>query len=367
MTPTSIVDGSVPIKTFPTLPFQRNALKKLNATAWEYWYFDGISTDIKSGITIIFYRDNNLQSAGVAPFRVSIDAFWSSGSKYSRLMWARNSTVKTCGDATRGIWRSKYADATFDSAHGNKDTFIRLDGMSSLGDHLSGTFYLKSTFNARHSKGELYPDHKASVQVAPLSYWKEGILGGEVTVNFTLNGEKLAFRGIGGASGNYASFSWDSLFSSWWWVRAVAGPFTMSYWKFVSAIDNNTYSYAYLEKKGEQVFTSTEQCVGDNVGCTIFTPKGQGDGNVKGIFDSIPTGFVIEYWEDTKLRGKGRKWRFHIDRVHVIFEASPGSKNEYSKYVNSVRGGEIREFGTRTYEGHSISVQSRVRNNAPLS
>lgn len=206
MTTADMVNEHVSINTSLTLPFQHSVLERLNATAWEFWYFEGVSQNAKSGITIFFYRDNNLKCLGFTPFRISIDAVCSDGSKYSSLIFAEESTIETCDDVTRGRWEGPKVDSTFEITHGNEDIFINLNGTSYLDNDIYGSFRLKSFSNARYPKGETYPDRKASVQVAPLFYWNEGIPGGEVAVNLILNSTKLQFQGIGGADRNFAPY-----------------------------------------------------------------------------------------------------------------------------------------------------------------
>lgn len=117
----------------------------------------------------------------------------------------------------------------------------------------------------------------------------------------------------------------------------------------------------YLEQEDEIVFTSTRECVGEDIRCAVFTLRT--DGDVKGRFNDTNTGFVIKYREHTGMEEIGRKWTFYISHVHIIFEAPDGSGDEYSRFVNTARGGEI---GKLEYKGQTKSEQNKVSRNISL-
>jgi hypothetical protein len=357
ITTSDLVAGAVSLNTSPALPFQHSALTKVNATAWEYWYFDGVSEDTKSGITIVFFRDPSLASQGLGSLRVSVDAVWKNGTSFQSIILADQSTIETCGEVTTGYWTGKSINSTF-AFRGNREARIDISGSSITGDRISGTFVLRSFSNARYPAGQTYPDRKASVFMAPLLYWNEGIPSGSVKTDLTLKGTNLQFQGIGGTDRNIAAYTWDFIADHWWWVRAVAGPFSLVHWKFVSGIDKKTYSYAYLEKDSKPVFTSTKECTNaKEVDCAVFSLTH--DGNVKGTFNDSSTGFEIEY----RGKGKGKAWTFDIEHTNVVFEAPATSNDEYSRFVNSAKGGRV---GKEQCAGQAKSEQNKIRTIFPL-
>lgn len=352
ITAAEIVNGSVGIDTSPTLPFQSPALTTMNSTAWEYWYFDGVSHSTFAGITITFFRDPSLMAAGLGPLRLGVDAVWENGTQFTSMIFADESVIETCGDVTTGRWTGAQINSTFEFQHGSQTAKITLLGTSITGDLVSGTFTLRSISNARYPSGALYPDARASVQMAPLLSWNEGVPAGDVTTDVVLKGTPLQFSGIGGTDRNFAPYIWDFLADHWWWVRAVTGPYALVYWKFVSGIDKKTYSWAYLECDGKPVFKSAVECAGDKAKseCAVFSPT-EG-GKVKGSFNDPSTGFDIEF------KTRGRSWEFHIEHQNVVFEAPGSSNDEYSRFVNKATGG---EKGGRKYEGASKSEQNQIK------
>jgi hypothetical protein len=358
ITANSVTNSStVPINTSPLLPFQSPALTTLNTTAWEYWYFDGVSVSSKSGVTIVFFRDPSLARIGLGPLRVSVDAVWDNGTRFTSMMFADESVLEVCGDVTKGRWTGPQSNNSFEFRSGNAYAKINLSGTSITGDPISGAFELRSFSQPRYPKGENYPDKKASVQMTPLLWWNEGIPAGHVTTDVVLKGTPLKFSGIGGTDRNFAPYIWDYIAQEWWWIRTVAGPYSWVYWKFTSAIDHKTYSYAYLEENGRPIFRSSVECSASvTTGCAAFSRTT--DGTVKGSYQDQSTGFEVEF------KDKKKSWKFDVEHRNVVFEAPAGSNNEYTRFVNWAKGGDVNG---KQWEGLSKSEQNRIVQPIPIA
>jgi hypothetical protein len=100
------VQGPVNINTSPLDPFEVPKLSAINETAWEYWYFDSVSSDGKSGVAVTFFKDPSVSFLGLGNLRVGLDAVWSNGTKFSTMLFVNESTVTTCGDTTQGVWNT---------------------------------------------------------------------------------------------------------------------------------------------------------------------------------------------------------------------------------------------------------------------
>ncbi|KAF2205130.1 hypothetical protein GQ43DRAFT_386588 [Delitschia confertaspora ATCC 74209] len=359
ITSKDVIKGSVPINASPLLPFQSAALTQLNTTAWEYWYFDGVSHSTSAGVTIAFFRDPSLMAGGLGPLRMGVDAVWENGTWFSAMILADDSTIETCDDGTTiGRWKGPQTNSSFEFKEGNAEVKINLDGISITGDKVKGLFTLKSISNPRYPTGETFPNAKASPFMAPLLLWNEGIPAGDVNADLSFNGAKLAFKGIGGTDRNVAPYIWDFIADRWWWVRSVAGPYSFVLWKFVSAVDGKTYVWSYLEEYRRPIFRSSNECTREtDSGCAVLTLT-EG-GKIKGGFRDPSSGFKVELRE----KWKGRKWVFDIEHVNIVFEAPQGRNNEYTRFVNSVKGGEV---GCKQYEGPSKSEQNRITEVIPM-
>jgi hypothetical protein len=362
ITSSDLAEGPVPIDTSPLTPFQSSAFVNQNGTVWEHWYFDAVSTTSNTGITIMFFRDANIP--GIGSLRASVDAVWHDGEKFQSMIEVEESIVEVCGDGktgtTRGWWKQKDgSESTFEFKDGNTEAKIYLNGTSLQGDHISGTFTISSFSQPRYPGGQIYSDASASVSVAPLLYWNEGQPAGHVFTSVVLGDREMKIDGgIGSVDKNWAAYIWDVLEKEHWWHHGVVGPYTFGHWKIVSAIDGKTYSYAYLEENGDTVFASTDECENDkDVGCAVLKLK-EG-GSVRGGFDDATTGLELEYREKN---GKGRKWEFDLEYVFVEYETPTGFNDEYSRFLDKVKGGEV---GKKVWNGAGKGEWNHILVNTP--
>ncbi|OCL03160.1 hypothetical protein AOQ84DRAFT_348153 [Glonium stellatum] len=352
-----MVNGSAYIDTSPSTPFQWPTVPVLNSTAWEYWYFDGVSLDGTAGVTIVFFRDPSLATEGLGIMRVSLDAVWSNGTKFTTVMLANDSVVEQCGDRTTGTWTGPGMACSFEFTQ-NAAATIALAGVGITGEAVSGTYSLTSFSTARYPDGTSYPSRAASVELAPLIYWNEGVPGGNVRTDVVLAGSSLAFAGIGGTDRNWGPFTWDYVADHWWWLRAVAGPYTLVFWKFASPIDGKTHTYSYLEEHGVPVFTSTVEgaAAGGNGDYAAFELLY--GGALHGSFADLSTGFQVGLHSPKR----GKSWSFEVQHVHIVFEAPQGN-DQYSRFVNTAKGGEV---GCQVFTGVCKSEQNKIVQVPPM-
>lgn len=348
------VQGPVTINTSPLDPFEVPKLSAINETAWEYWYFDSVSSDGKSGIAVTFFKDPSVSFLGLGNLRVGLDAVWSNGTKFSTMLFVNESTVTTCGDDAQGVWNSTSQGIVFSFQVSKK---LKQVDIVVAGPQLSGTFSMKSKDPARYPGGELYPSPTASLALAALVYWNEAIPAGTVDVNMTLGGAPFTLSGVGGHERNYAPFIWDFIVKQWYWMRVVTGPYTMVLWVWDSAIDGNTYTSAFLTKRGKEIFATTSGTVSSEGKYTIMSlVYGAG---VHGTFGDNSTGILVDLVD----HDCDKQWQFELQHEHIAFESPHGINQEYSRFVNTATGGEV---GQKVWKGVANSEQNHVQVPIPL-
>jgi hypothetical protein len=348
------VQGPVTINTSPTDPFEVPKLSAINETAWEYWYFDAVSSDGKSGVAIIFFKDPSLSILGLGNLRVGLDAVWSNGTQFSTMLFVNESTVTTCGDDTQGIWNQTDQGTVF-SFQTSKN--LQQVEIAVAGPQVSGTFSLKSHNPARYPAGELYPSSTASVALGPLIYWNEAIPAGTVDTSLTLGGVPFSFTGTGGHDRNYSPFIWDFIAQKWYWLRIVTGPYTAVYWVWTSAIDGNTYTSAFLTENGVEIFTTTSGAVSpEGKYATMSLLHGAG---VHGTFGDDSTGIAVDFVD----HDCDKKWHFELQHQNIAFEPPAGSNNNYTRFVNTASGCEV---GEEIWNGVANSEQNVIPVPQPL-
>lgn len=344
----ALVSGPVSIDSSPLTPFHSPKLSAINATAWEYWYWDGVSTDGSAGVTLTFFRDPSLVVEGFPILRVSVDAVWSNGTRFNTDIPIEDSTVTVCGPQTTGVWTAQDIEMTFQATD---DAIIEvyMNGAS-----VEGTFTLVSDTRPLYPNGLPYPNPAASVELIPLLNWNEAIPGGFVQTKFVLNGTELSFDGFGGADRNWGSYIWDFVADHWWWVRVQTGPYTLVFWKIVSGIDEKTHTYAHLLEHGIPIveFSSTDASESQATLTLLY------NGTTHGSFEDTSTGFAI----DLNLPA-GESYHFEVEHVNIVFEAPP-SNDEYTRFVNTAMGGKI---GAKQFAGVAKSEQNKIVQVIPLS
>lgn len=347
------VQGPVTINTSPTDPFEVTKLSAINETVWEYWYFDAVSSDGKSGVAITFFKDPSLSALGFGNLRVSLDAVWPNGTQFTSTLFVNESTITTCGDDTKGVWNQTNEGIGFSFEVSNN---MKQVDVVVAGPQVSGTFSLKSNTPARYPAGELYPSKSASLALGPLIYWNEAVPAGSVEASMILGGAPFSFTGIGGHDRNYAPFIWTFVAQHWYWIRIVAGPYTAVYWIWTSAIDGKTYTTAFLAENGKEIFASTNGAVSSKGAyATMALTNGPG---VHGSFADSSTGFAIDFVDHDD-----KNWHFEVQHQNIAFEAPAGSNNNYSRFVNTASGG---EKGQQVWVGAANSEQNVIPVPQPL-
>jgi hypothetical protein len=348
------VQGPVSINTSPLDPFEVPKISAINQTAWEYWYFDSVSSDGKSGVAVTFFKDPSTSFLGLGNLRLELEAVWSNGTTFSTLLFVNESTVTTCGDVTQGVWNTTSQGIVFSFQISKK---LKQVDIVVSGPQISGTFSMKSKDPARYPGGELYPSSTASLALAPLIYWNEPIPAGTVNVNMTLGGTPFTLSGGGGHDRNYAPFIWDFIVKQWYWMRVVTGPYTMVFWFWESAIDGKTYTSAFLTKRGKEIFATTKGNV--SLGGNYATMSLLYGGRVHGTFPDNSTGISIDLVD----HDCDKSWHFELQHQNLAFEAPHGINQQYSRFVNTASGGEV---GQKVWKGIANSEQNNVQVPIPL-
>jgi hypothetical protein len=348
MTATQTVTSPVAINTSPLDPYQNIKLSAVNRTAWEQYYFDSVSADGSAGIAINFIRDASLASLARGVLRVRVDAVWPNGTKWTTNIFVNESCVTTCALATTGLWATAWQGIAFQF---NISQNLTTASLSLTGPNVQGTWDIRSLTPPRTPDGSIYPSPHADVQFAPLLYWNEAIPLGKVTADLVIAGTSLTFTGYGGHDRNWAPFNWDSIAKSWYWLRGIAGPYSFVFWSFTSAVDNTTYTSAFVSENGTEIFATRNSQASDTAAyATLALSYG---GKVHGTFADTSTGMTINMVE----AGGGTHWRFSAQHANIAFETEHGTYAAYSRFVDGISGGLV---GREVYGGVSISEQSVI-------
>jgi hypothetical protein len=193
---------------------------EINATSFDWWYFDAVAEDASMGIVVVFYLSSDLGFPFVPPlsaFSVDIFAAFEDGSlvflpQNSLPLQAGSATITTDGDGASGVWKGTGFEF---SGTPDLSSYTVIIDSPLLG--ISGTLELKSVrvrFVTSVYSIRIFAN-EASLQVAPAHYacglnqpgqklelsphvgWANAIPDADAVANFTVLSRPLQFKGPG--------------------------------------------------------------------------------------------------------------------------------------------------------------------------
>lgn len=192
---------------------------EINATSFDWWYFDALAEDSSMAIVMVFLLSTDLGFPFVLPLSalfVYISATFEAGSTVLNAennlpLQAGEATIVTDGDEASGVWKgtgfefqgtpdlSKYTVTVDSTALGISGTLELTPLVLDLPLYLSW----RTSPNTRVS--QVAPSHYAcgpsqpgeNLEVSPHIGWANAIPDADAVANFTINGRALQFKGPG--------------------------------------------------------------------------------------------------------------------------------------------------------------------------
>ncbi|PVH97389.1 hypothetical protein DM02DRAFT_730602, partial [Periconia macrospinosa] len=220
----------------------------INATTFDWWYFDAVSEDETKALTIIFFTSSfigfsfDLLSA-INPLNVWIFANFGNGPPLSFPVAANQVTVNTNGDGASGKWTG--SGMKFDGALDLSTYVVDLDNPL-LG--LKGKLSLKSRGPGHYVCGPL--EEGQNTQVLPHIGWVNVMPAADATVDVTVAGKPLKFQGNGYHDKNWGDKPFTSALQSWYWGHGTFGDYNIVFFDMIDAEgENKVGGYALLNGK----------------------------------------------------------------------------------------------------------------------
>jgi hypothetical protein len=320
----------------------------INTTAGEQWAFDATSSDGTSGLLMGVYHDPTYAFLGPGNLRLSLDLVWSNGSTWSLVDYLAQADIETCADGTRGVWSKPSASYTFSMAADNSVVLLEFDT-----PRVQGTVSIHSSTPARLADGTVVStSHGATTDStwnAPNLHWAEPIPAGRASVDLTIDGSPLKWDGMGGAERWWAGQGWLDALQGWRAVRAVAGPFILTYWAPKSRVSPGVlYPSAFLARSGRKVLSATRGGPSTDREPYVEYRAFDGNGTLMSHTGGDPRKAAHGYVISLVSPAMGRRWEFTLRHEHMEFEFDLGSGSGGVAYVGTVAGGEI---GDDVFEG----------------
>jgi hypothetical protein len=168
-------------------------ISAVNATTWDWWYFDAVSPDLKTGVTIVFYT----ALSGGFPFLpptlpvtlVSFVCTFPNGTSFSATIEASEATIVTVDNGSSGTFVGTGAGWV-----GREDLSEYTVAINSPENGLVGTFTLNSLAPAHYPCGKAQAGQ--NMLVGPHIGWSNAIPDAVGVVDFEILGSKYVWEGV---------------------------------------------------------------------------------------------------------------------------------------------------------------------------
>lgn len=349
----STITGDVIIA--PYSPLSNNEFPKipiLNTSAWELWFFDAVSPSGDVAISLSFFRDGSQSLLGKGSLRTQFQALWPDGSTYVTEIHAESSVMESCPEESiTAFWRGKderEGSVSFSIAQDLKEAIVTFDLVE-----VQGTVSMSSRAPAFDGGSDTDGFAASSKLMAPIVYWLQPIPIADVQVALFIKGQELTFPGSGGHDRFWTPYSWTMLMDESYYIRAVAGPYTLIVLRIISRVDiGRIYMSAYLFERGGSAFSSQNGRVSLDKDFVSFELSYHGA--VRGSFRDINTGYIINLVSPAK----GRHWRFELEHGRLSWDFPTGPVTGNTGFVDTVVGGEV---GGKRYQGVGSTGQCQLK------
>ncbi|RFU32394.1 hypothetical protein B7463_g3899, partial [Scytalidium lignicola] len=274
-------------------------LSSVNSSVYDWWYFDAVSPDLKTSITIVFYTAlaSGFPSLPDLPETtvVQISSSLPNGSTTSDFLPASEAIVSTTGSSGsyRGAGASWIAPAGYSEAP------------------------------AHYSCGPNEPGQ--DMHVGPNVGWANAVPDAVGDVNFVIHGTRLAFTGVAYHDKNWGDVPFTEAVGSWYWGHGRLGEYSIVWFSFLTPTGENHVS-AYVSKNNKILTASCK------LGSITVRPTGPNDVYPPKIGNPPPGGFLIEVEIDEEGE---KKLKVNVTQSAVAID----SAGVYYRMLGSMKGG----------------------------
>ncbi|KAK7017398.1 hypothetical protein R3P38DRAFT_2987232 [Favolaschia claudopus] len=296
----------------------------INASAFDLWYFDVVSTDPSSlaSVVIIFTSESPASGPPVldpTQDSILIARLWvtfPNGTSWTTQAFADSATVVAQENVSSGQW---HGTGFSWKARPDSGYHINIDAPD-VG--VKGYITFAQVAPAHLPCGPISTGQ--TMQVGPHIGWVNAVPDASSTVNIEIDGEKLSFKGLG-----YHDKNWgDQLFSyvaSWYWGHARVGPYSIVWFDFLD-ITGEEFVSAYVTKNGRIL---TASC---NLNSLSVRPTGADGGSAYPPVISTPNPSGYHILLD--IGKENGRMELNVDVVQDIIHPNP----TYGRFIGNVRG-----------------------------
>ncbi|KIW16895.1 hypothetical protein PV08_04085 [Exophiala spinifera] len=225
----------------------------INATTFDWWYFDAVSDDGEQALTVIFFTSSALGFSfdllnTVDPLNVYVFANTGSGNQpVSFPVAATSVTVDTVGNGASGNWVG--SGIKFEGAS-DLSTYTVTFEHTLLNTGISGTFTLTTRGPGHYVCGPL--EGGQPEEVLPHVGWVNVMPAASASVDVTILGTQMQFSGNGYHDKNWGDVPFITALNSWYWGHGTFGDYNVVFFDMIDP-SNNEKVGGYVLKDGQVV------------------------------------------------------------------------------------------------------------------
>ncbi|KAH0835258.1 hypothetical protein AYO21_07172 [Fonsecaea monophora] len=296
-------------------------LDKINATSFDWWYFDAVSDDRQLQATIIMVSGDSSTlgfpiSVGTSNY-CFLSVLMPDQTIFQEVLLSGDATIVTSEDGTSGSYAGSGVSWT---GAGDISSYVVTVDDSSLG--VAGNMTLNSVAPAHYPCG---PNSAGqNEELFPNVGWANAIPDAAATVELNILGQQ-----------NWGIARIPASMKSWYWGHGRVGPYSLV-WFDAIATNDQEYVSGYLAKDGQIVAS----------GCSGITvrPTGANSEYPPAPLQGDPSGFHIEFTTD--------EGTFVADVVNEALAWDPPIiSGGYKRWVGNITGG---FEGQEDYEGATV-------------
>ncbi|KAF7364506.1 hypothetical protein MVEN_00319300 [Mycena venus] len=257
----------------------------INASAFDWWYFDIVSTDPSSfaSAVVVFYTASSTAIPSQAPSNMTLPVqIWltfPNGTQIFAQTQADAATVTAEGDFSSGDWHGSGFAWRHAPNSGSYEILINAPDSQ-----------IKGSINFQPRAPAHYPCGPAqggqNMEVGPQIGWANALPDAASTVDLIVSGTKLFFSGAGYHDKNWSDQPLVSNVASWYWGHCRIGPYSIVWFDFL-ALNGTEYVSAYASKDDSILVASCEP------GSIRVRPTGQDSTYPPHISTGDPSGYHI--------------------------------------------------------------------------
>ncbi|KAK3937747.1 Hydroxyneurosporene dehydrogenase [Diplogelasinospora grovesii] len=338
--PNTVINGSTEAE-FASSPGSNLDGHKLipgpNATSYDWWYFDAVSSTTNESVTIVFFENGpeGFIQPGPAALWASVSGSFKNGSFFSYQVPAADKAVITqTSDTISGDWSG--SGYSFDGrTRGNKSEYVVTINTPAVG--VAGTLTLRSKAPPHYPCTLNKPG--SSELIIPGVGWANVQPDAKATLSLQVGDAKLAFAdGVGYHDKNWGVVPFVSVVQSWYWGHGRLGPYSVV-WFDTLARDGNEYGSAYVAYDGKVI----------EAGCGTDTLSARPFGK-NSTYPPTPAIGAPQFMALRFDLGDGKMLVANVT-TEVVVAAAP----IYDRMIGTIRGG-IEGEG-KTFEGRTLYEQ----------